>query len=301
MKIKNIRQRLLQSTMIGGTALMALVAAPAVTMLAPAEAFAQDFTTGTLAGTVTNTAGQPVSGATVVVTQKGRAQSRTFSTDAQGRFRASQIPVGVYTVAISGDGYESYTDSNVAVTLGGTAEFQFTIGAVGGSASTVDDVVVVGTRSASVDFDRTTTGITVDVQETFDRIPTQRNLAAIQLLAPSTTRGDAAFGNQVSISGSSVAENVYYVNGFNITNFRNFLGGNTVPFEFYQQIDVKTGGYQAEFGRSTGGAVVAVTRSGSDEFHGGVNYYVEPNSPGLVSGHLLRRSVDEHHDAGLQG
>lgn len=278
MKIKNIRQRLLQSTMIGGTALMALVAAPAVTMLAPAEAFAQDFTTGTLAGTVTNTAGQPVSGATVVVTQKGRAQSRTFSTDAQGRFRASQIPVGVYTVAISGDGYESYTDSNVAVTLGGTAEFQFTIGAVGGSASTVDDVVVVGTRSASVDFDRTTTGITVDVQETFDRIPTQRNLAAIQLLAPSTTRGDAAFGNQVSISGSSVAENVYYVNGFNITNFRNFLGGNTVPFEFYQQIDVKTGGYQAEFGRSTGGAVVAVTRSGSDEFHGGVNYYVEPNS-----------------------
>ena len=70
---------------------MALVAAPAVTMLAPAEAFAQDFTTGTLAGTVTNTAGQPVSGATVVVTQKGRAQSRTFSTDAQGRFRACSI------------------------------------------------------------------------------------------------------------------------------------------------------------------------------------------------------------------
>lgn len=264
--------------MIGGTALMALVAVPAVTMLTPGAAFAQDFTTGTLAGTVSNTAGRPVSGATVVLTQNGRAQSRTFTTDAQGRFRASQIPVGSYTVSISGEGYENYTDTNVSVTLGGTAEFQFTIGSAGGSASTVEDVVVVGTRSASVDFDRTTTGITVDVQETFDRIPTQRNLAAIQLLAPSATQGDAAFGNQVSLAGSSVAENVYYVNGFNITNFRNFLGGNTVPFEFYQQIDVKTGGYQAEFGRSTGGAVVAVTRSGSDEFHGGVNYYVEPNS-----------------------
>lgn len=264
--------------MIGGAALMALVAAPAVTMLTPSTAFAQDFTTGTLSGTVTNTAGQPVSGANVTVTQNGRAQSRTFTTDAQGRFRASQIPVGSYTVSISGSGYETYTDSNVPVTLGGTADYQFTIGATGGSASNLEDVVVVGTRTAAVDFDRTTTGITVDVQETFDRIPTQRNLAAIQLLAPSTSQGDAAFGNQISIAGSSVAENVYYVNGFNITNFRNFVGGNTVPFEFYQQIDVKTGGYQAEFGRSTGGAVIAVTRSGSDEFHGGLNYYIEPGS-----------------------
>lgn len=279
MKTQTIKQRLLHSTMIGGAALMALVAAPAVTLLSPTVAVAQDFTTGTLEGTVTNTTGAPVSGATVVVTQEGRAQSRTYTTDAAGRFRAPQIPVGRYTVSISGPGYDTYTDENVAVTLGGTAAYDFTIGATGASAdSNVEDVIVVGTRSAAVDFDRTTTGITVDVQETFDRIPTQRNLAAIQLLAPSTTQGDAAFGNQVSISGSSIAENVYYVNGFNITNFRTFVGGNTVPFEFYQQVDVKTGGYQAEFGRSTGGAVVAVTRSGSDEFHGGANYYIEPDS-----------------------
>lgn len=277
MKTHTIRQRLLQSTMIGGAALMALVAAPAVVMLTPTVAAAQDFTTGTLAGTVTDTSGAPVSGATVTVTQNGRSVSRTFATDANGRFRASQIPVGSYTVQIAGSGFETYTDSNVPVTLGGTADYEFTIGRAGGD-TTVDEIVVVGTRSAAVDFDRTTTGITVDVQETFDRIPTQRNVAAIQLLAPSTTQGDAAFGNQVSISGSSVGENVYYVNGFNITNFRNFVGGNTVPFEFYQQIDVKTGGYQAEFGRSTGGAVIAVSRSGSDDFHGGVNYYIEPES-----------------------
>lgn len=263
--------------MIGGAVLMALVAVPAVTLLTPSVAIAQDFTTGSLTGSVNNTSGEAIAGATVTVSQNGRSQSRTVVTDEQGRFRATQIPVGSYTVAVSAPGYETYTDSSVAVTLGGAADFQFTIGSVG-DASSLDDVIVVGTRSAPVDFDRTTTGITVDVQETFDRIPTQRNLAAIQLLAPSTTMGDAAFGNEVSISGSSIAENVYYVNGFNITNFRNFVGGNTVPFEFYQQVDVKTGGYQAEFGRSTGGAVIAVTRSGSDDFHGGLNYYIEPNS-----------------------
>lgn len=277
MKTHTIRQRLLQSTMIGGAALMALVAAPAVVMLTPTVAAAQDFTTGTLAGTVTDTSGAPVSGATVTVTQNGRSASRTFTTDANGRFRASQIPVGSYTVQVANSGFDTYTDPSVAVTLGGTADYEFTIGRTGAD-TTVDEIVVVGTRSAAVDFDRTTTGITVDVQETFDRIPTQRNVAAIQLLAPSTSQGDAAFGNQVSISGSSVGENVYYVNGFNITNFRNFVGGNTVPFEFYQQIDVKTGGYQAEFGRSTGGAVIAVSRSGSDDFHGGANFYIEPES-----------------------
>ncbi len=280
MKTQTIRQRLLHSTMIGGAALMALVAAPAVTLLTPSVAVAQDFTTGTLEGTVKNTSGQAVSGATVTVTQNGRSQSRTYTTDANGRFRASQIPVGSYTVVIAGSGYDTFTDASVPVSLGGTAAFDFTVGRPGEStgASDLGEVVVVGTRSAAVDFDRTTTGITVDVQETFDRVPTQRNIAAIQLLAPSTSQGDSAFGNQVSIAGSSVGENVYYINGFNITNFRNFVGGNTVPFEFYQQVDVKTGGFQAEFGRTTGGAVVAVSRSGSDEFHGGVNYYIEPSS-----------------------
>ena len=277
MRTQKTRNRLLSTTMMGGAALMALVAVPAAAVLTPSVAIAQDFTSGSLVGTVTNTADQPVAGATVTVTQNGRSQSRTFVTDSEGRFRATQIPVGTYTVSIASPGYNAFSDPRVTVSLSGTASVNFTIGSAAGSAQ-LDDVVVVGTRRASVDFDRTTTGITVDVQETFDRIPTQRNLAAIQLLAPSTTQGDAAFGNEISISGSSIAENVYYVNGFNVTNFRNFVGGNTVPFEFYQQVDVKTGGYQAEFGRSTGGAVIAVTRSGSDEFQGGFNIYAEPDS-----------------------
>lgn len=278
MKTRTFRERLLRSTMFGGAALMALTAAPAVVMLTPSTAMAQDFTTGSLNGVVRDTSGQVVPNASVVVTQNGRQQSRTLTTDAQGRFRATQLPVGSYTVAISGAGVSPYTDSSVNVALGSSADFEFTVARAGDATATVSDVVVVGTRSAGIDFNRTTTGLTVDVQETFDRVPTQRNLAAIQLLAPSTSQGDAAFGNEISIAGSSVAENVYYLNGFNITNFRNFVGGNTVPFEFYQQVEVKTGGYQAEFGRSTGGAVIAVSRSGSDEFHGGANVYWEPNS-----------------------
>ena len=59
-----------------------------------------------------------------------------------------------------------------------------------------------------------------------------------------------------------MAENQIYINGLNVTNFRNGLGFSNVPYEFYEQFQVKTGGYSAEFGRSTGGVINAVTKSG---------------------------------------
>ena len=69
------------------------------------------------------------------------------------------------------------------------------------------------------------------MQDIVKTVPVARNIEAIQMLTPQVTTGDTAFGG-VSISGSSVAENIYYINGMNITNFRTFVGGTTVPFEF---------------------------------------------------------------------
>lgn len=65
----------------------------------------------------------------------------------------------------------------------------------------------------------------------------------------------------MSIGGSSVGENAFYINGMPVTNFRNFLGTSTIPFQFYDQVEIQTGGYQAEIGRSKGSVVNAVTRS----------------------------------------
>ena len=78
-------------------------------------------------------------------------------------------------------------------------------------------------------------------------------------------RGDAAFGNLASFGGSSVAENAYYVNGFNITNAFNNLAFAQIPFEAIAEQQVKTGGYGAEFGRSTGGVVNLITRRGTND------------------------------------
>jgi hypothetical protein len=243
-------------------------------VVAPTAALAQDFTNGTLVGYVTDVGSKPIAGATVAVTSKSRGFRNTYVTDAKGRFTAPQLAVGDYTVAVSKSGYESLDAQSVQVTLGGGGDYRFALSSSG--ATEVAAVVIKGTRREGIDFDRATTGAVIKVDETVDRLPVSRDIGGILALVPTVQRNET-FG-QPSISGSSPAENIFYINGFNLTNTRSFLGAGTVPFNFYSQIDVKTGGLPAEFGRNTGGAVIAVTKSGSNEFHGGFDAYVEPVS-----------------------
>jgi hypothetical protein len=100
----------------------------------------------------------------------------------------------------------------------------------------------------------------------------------VALLAPGTVKGDAAFGNLASFGGGAVSENQYFVNGFNITNSFKNLNFGQVPFEAIAEQQVKTGGYGAEFGRSTGGVINLVTKRGSNEFHAGANIFWSPES-----------------------
>jgi hypothetical protein len=79
-------------------------------------------------------------------------------------------------------------------------------------------------------------------------------------------RGDNAFGNLASFGGSSVAENQYYINGFNVTNSFRSLNFSKVPFEAIQEQQVKTGGYGAEFGRSLGGVINQITKRGTNDY-----------------------------------
>src|SRR3546814_16352033 len=104
-------------------------------------------------------------------------------------------------------------------------------------------------------------GINIDIDAVYSRVPLSRNITDAALLAPGTSRGDTAFGNLPSFAGSSVAANVILINGYNATAPRRFPGlMNDLPFEFFQQGDVKTGGFQAESDRETGGNPSVVPR-----------------------------------------
>jgi hypothetical protein len=235
-------------------------------------ALAQDYTTGNIEGVVQDNSGAVIPGATIDISS-ARGVHRSATSDNEGFFRAPRLAIGEYSVTVSAVGFKDLTDQVVHVAIGQAATFSFTLESEVG---TMEEVFVTGTRRGTWDFTDTTTGISVDVVELAEKFPVQRNLTDIALFAPGTQRGDLAFGNLASFSGGSVAENAYYINGMNVTNFRNFTGSSVVPFNFYQQVEVKTGGYQAEFGRSIGGFTNSVTKSGSNELQGSLSVFYSP-------------------------
>lgn len=256
-----------------------VVAMLVATGIISATAIAEDYTTNTVAGVIQDYSGSPIAGATITLTsEKGVRRSSTVGSD--GAFRMPQLPLGEYTATVSADGFDTLSNQALFNRLGGGGKYTFTLIATD---SAIEEIITTGVKQASMDFDTNTAGISVDVGELQTKFPVARSLTDIALFAPGTQRGDTAFntrsdGSLASFTGGSVAENAYYINGMNITNFRNFTGGSTIPFEFFDQVEVKTGGYQAEFGRSMGGFVNAVSKSGSNDFNFEMTAYWTPET-----------------------
>lgn len=269
MTTNDFRKRLLGA----GSALQVLAligAGAAVAGIAAAPAAAQDYTSGSIAGTVTDESGSPVSGATVTIASNAQGFERSATTGSSGAFRFPGLPTGNYTLTVAADGKDGFTANDVTVLPSQSSDVSI------GLTTTGNEIIVTGAAIVS-DFAGNTTGINVDVAELVKTVPVSRDLTSVVLLAPGTSRGDSAFGNLASIGGASVAENAYYINGLNITNFDNYLGSAEVPFDFYRTVEVKSSGYPAEFGRATGGIINATTKSGSNEFTAAAHLYWSPN------------------------
>ncbi len=228
-------------------------------------------TTGIVTGTVYDSAGNRVSGASVQA-RSSRGTTTTVITGSNGVYRMARLQIGVYEMTVSASGLDTVSDETVKVRLGGIVNKGFVL-----KGADIDEVITTARKQKTFDFGVASTGLTVDVAEVFERTPLPRSLQGITLLTPGAVAGDDAFSKNgqsfSSLGGSSIAENTYYVNGMAITDFRNFIGSSTVPFEFYGSIDTKTGGFPAEFGRATGGVSNAVTKSGNNEWHFGANAF----------------------------
>ena len=213
--------------------------------------------------------GNAAAGSTVTAESVGTGFKRSITAAADGSYRIGTLPPGDYKVTLT-DGTISKT-KDAQVNVGSS-----TLVSSGSDVLELTKFVVGGSSINPVDFTSTET-VTVFTEKQIDLLPVARNPTSVALLAPGTTLGDTAFGNLASFGGASVAENAYFVNGFNISNFRNGLDPATVPFEFYSQFEVKTGAYSAEFGRSTGGVINASTKSGTNQYLAGVNVYYSPS------------------------
>ncbi len=211
-------------------------------------------------------AGRANVGEQITVTNPATGLSRTVTVGKDGTYRVAQLPPGDYTLVAGGG-----EPLSVSVSLGGTT----TVNLAGAGAVNLDVVQVIGSRIVNrVDVRSTETATNINRQE-LARLPVDQTLSSVALLAPGVVASGASFGG-LSFGGSSVAENAVYINGLNVTDSYRRQGFSSVPFAFYQEFQVKTGGYSAEFGRTTGGVINAVTRSGDNEFRGGVQVTMEP-------------------------
>lgn len=258
-------------------ALVLLGAAP-IALSTAVPAIAQNFTTGALAGTVTNADGSAATEGTVTIRSAAQGFTRT-ATISNGAFRLSALPIGTYNITVAVPNQQEVIDT-IVINAGVNNTYTFRVGTPVEEAN--GDIIVTGRAERGNDFGTVTSGLDIgNVSDLLNRTPIARDQTSLILLTPGVTLGDTAFGgrgNLASIGGATVAENAYYVNGLNVTNFRNFVGSTNPPIEFYETTSIKQTGLAAEYGRVLGGFVSTVTKSGSNDFKGGAIFAYQPDS-----------------------
>ncbi len=218
-------------------------------------------------------AGRASAGDQITIVNTATGASRTVTVSADGAYRLTQLPVGDYELRVARDGQAKGQPISVNVQLGGTT----TVNLGGdGSVTNLDAIQVVGSRVINRVDVRSTESATNIVREEISRLPVAQSLSSVALLTPGVIAGATSNVSGLSFGGSSVAENSVFINGLNVTDFYKRHSFSTAPFDFFQEFQVKTGGYSVEFGRATGGVINAVTRRGSNEFQGGATVTFEP-------------------------
>lgn len=239
--------------------------------------YAQTSTTGIIEGVVTDAAGAVVPGATIKVSSPNLIRPQAATSDSQGRYRLANLPPGSYTVIVEGaSGFAKYEQTNIEVNLSKTSTIDVKLQPQGTSA-----VVEVVASAATVDLNNNTTGTTISTEQ-FSNFPTQRTVQSLYTIAPTVARSglrDASGRDRdPSVGGSSGPENNYILDGVTTTDPAFGGSGANLPFEFVQEVEVKTGAYGAEYGKTTGGIFNVITKSGGNEFHGDGFFYGNPSS-----------------------
>jgi outer membrane receptor protein involved in Fe transport len=230
--------------------------------------FAQSATTGAIEGTVTDSTGAAVPGVAVKVTSPNLISAQTGTTDDGGRFKILNLPPGRYNVSVEeSKGFSKFEKTEVEVNLSRNTSVEIQLVPAGAQAS----VTVTDTSGAAVDVTNNTTGSSVSTEQ-FSNFPTQRTVQSLYSIAPTVARSglrDASGRDRdPSVAGSSGPENNYILDGVNTTDPAFGGSGANLPFEFVQEVEIKTGGFGAEYGRATGGIFNVITKSGSNELHG---------------------------------
>ncbi|MDQ5858510.1 MAG: TonB-dependent receptor [Acidobacteriota bacterium] len=262
----------------GARALSAFVAAAAFVLAATAQA-QTDVTTSRISGTVKAVDGGALPGVTVEVKNQDTGLLMVSVTDSDGFFRALNLPTGSYTVSATLDGFHPAATENVRLLLGVPVSVNFTLQ----SASVAESVTVVGTVP-TVEITNTSASTTIQTEEIKALPISGRDFKNLVLLTPQvrleSERGTLAISGERGINTSIMLDGVDYNNSM----FGGQVGGAegraplSISQESIKELTVITNGASVEFGRSGGGVVNVITKSGTNALHGSAFYYHQPQA-----------------------
>jgi hypothetical protein len=228
---------------------------------------------GALTGRVTNNVTkEPLAGVVVTVTSPALPDSQLVTTDESGYYRLPNLPPGVYYVQFDKEGYLPNGSADIAIRSDTTLRLNAAM------ASGAEEVIIV--QRPNVDVGSSTTGTTISA-DVIRRVPVSapggkgsaaRSFESVATVAP----GANADSYGTAINGASSPENHYAVDGLSVGNPGKGTLGTQLSSEFVSEVNVVTAGYMPEFGRTTGGILNVVTKSGSNEFHGSVFSFYSP-------------------------
>ncbi|MBL0216837.1 MAG: TonB-dependent receptor [Myxococcales bacterium] len=234
--------------------------------LTPGQVRAQSSTTGAIQGVITDAAtGEALAGVTIVVSSQG-SSAQSALTDGRGAYKITDLAPGDYLVTFY------YLDLTVERPVSVGVQKVTAVFHKLDTAAVKGEVVKVQATAPTIDPTSTAQGITID-KNYLKNIPVPGRSFESALGAAPGSQGDVL---GVAFSGSTSLENQYVVDGVNTTGLTYGTVGSPVINDFIEEIEIITGGYNAEYGRATGGIVNVVTKSGSNELKGSVFAYYQP-------------------------
>jgi hypothetical protein len=248
-----------------------------------ANVFAQE-TTGGLQGTIKDPSGAVVSKATVEITAPSLIGSKKLDTDNSGYYRFANLPPDSYTITVKATGFSELKRAGIVIEVGHLPTVDLTL-AVGAAGTVVE--VSGAPPQIDVTTETTQTNITEDVVQD---VPHGRSFQSVIQFAPSarneplegssrmangsggTSPGNGSNGTAYgfSVAGGSDSENSYLVEGQETQNLIGGYSHTNVPFDFIQEVQVKSSGIEAEHGGALGGVVNVVMKKGTNAYHGSV-------------------------------
>jgi hypothetical protein len=249
--------------------LLALAAVPYV--------LAQETTAG-IQGTVKDATGGVVPNATVEISGSTIiGGSQKVNTDGAGLYRFTHLPPGEYMLSVTAAGFNTVKQAGIRLDVGRLPTVDITL-PVGAAAQSVE----VSANAATIDV--TQSKVAVDVEKAvIDNIPKGRSFQSLITFAPGARMeplqgGRNDKGNSFQVDGASDAENVYLVDGVNMTDAQNGGVGKNFQIDFIETVQIKSTGTEAKYGGALGGVVNAIPKRGTNQWHGALLAYYQTNA-----------------------